>query len=200
MVNRTATLKLPPGRQVAAMGSGGGRGRGTDRGGREGRGGRGGRRRDSGRGRGGRGNDQSRRSDRTPNKHTFRPDKCPDQDSIDRVNGNIVRRHVTGERIFVDDDTYNNLMNATERHAVYQIRVDLKNGKDPLRALGHKRTSEVAALQRTVEELSARVGHYSESRAEYDRDRDQGQDPDETDSCSNKNQPGLVRQSHSDQK
>ena len=34
-VNRTATLKNPPGRQVSAMGrGGGGRGRGTDRGGR----------------------------------------------------------------------------------------------------------------------------------------------------------------------
>ena len=55
MVNRTATLKSPPGRQVAAMGRGGGRGRGTDRGGREGRGGRGGRGHDSGRGHGGRG-------------------------------------------------------------------------------------------------------------------------------------------------
>ena len=91
-------------------------------------------------------------------------------------------------------------MNATERHAVYQIRVDLKNGKDPLGAVGLKRTSEVAALQRTVEELSARVGHYPDNRAEYDRDRDQGQYPDETDSRSNKNQPGLVRQSYSDKK
>ena len=35
MVNRTPTLKNPPGRQVAAMGRGGGRGRGTDRGGRD---------------------------------------------------------------------------------------------------------------------------------------------------------------------
>ena len=52
MVNRTATLKNPPGRQVDAMGRGGGRVRGTDRGGREGRGGRGGRGQDSGRGRG----------------------------------------------------------------------------------------------------------------------------------------------------
>ena len=85
----------------------------------------------------------------------------------------FVRRHVTGERIFVDDDTYKNLMNATERHAVYQIRVDLKNGKDPLSAMGRKRTSDLAALQRTVEELSTRVGHYSDNRAE--RDRDQGQ-------------------------
>ena len=89
-------------------------------------------------------------------------------------------------------------MNATERHAVYQIRVDLKNGKDPISAMGHKRTSEVASLQRTVEELSARVGHCSDSRTE--RDRDQGQYPDKTDSRSNKNQPGLVRQSYSDQK
>ena len=80
------------------------------------------------------------------------------------MKGNIVRRHVTDKRIFVDDDTYKNLMNATERHAVYQIRVDLKKGKDPLSAMGRKRTSEVAALQRTVEELSARVGHYSDNR------------------------------------
>ena len=64
MVNRTATLKNPPGRQVAAVGRGGGRGRGTDRGGREGRG------HDSGRGHGGCGNDQNRHSDRTPNTHT----------------------------------------------------------------------------------------------------------------------------------
>ena len=110
----------------------------------------------------------------------------------------IVRRHVTGERIFVDDHTYRILMNATERHAVYQIRVNPKNGKDPFSAIGRKRTSEVEALQRTVEELSARFGHYSDNRAEYDRNRDQGQYPDETDSRSNKNQPGLVRQSYSD--
>ena len=58
MVNRTPTLKNPPGRQVAGMGRGGGRGRGTNHGGREGRGGRGGRGYDSGRGHGGRGNDQ----------------------------------------------------------------------------------------------------------------------------------------------
>ena len=71
----------------------------------------------------------------------------------------IVHRHVTGDRIFVDDNTYWNLMDATERHAVYQIRVDLNANKDPLGKVGRKRTSEVAALQRTVEELSARVGH-----------------------------------------
>ena len=87
----------------------------------------------------------------------------------------IVCRHVTGERIFVDDNTYQNLMNATERHDVYQIRLDLKSNKDPLSTVGRKRTSEVAALQRTVEELSARVGHYPDNRAEYDRDHGQGQ-------------------------
>ena len=48
-------------------------------------------------------------------------------------------------------------MNATERHAVYQIRVNLKANKDPLSTVGRKGTSEVAALQRTVEELSACV-------------------------------------------
>ena len=41
-------------------------------------------------------------------------------------------------------------MTAIERHAVYQIRVDLKANKDPLVKVGRKRTSEVAALQRTV--------------------------------------------------
>ena len=87
----------------------------------------------------------------------------------------IVHRHVTGDRIFVDDNTYQNLMNATERHAVYQIRVGQKANKDPLSTVGRKRTSEVAALQRTVEELSGRVGHYPDNRAEYERDRDLGQ-------------------------
>ena len=91
-------------------------------------------------------------------------------------------------------------MTAVERHAVYQIRVDLKANKYPLGKVGRKHTSEVAALQHTVEELSARVGHYSDSRAEYDRDRDQGQYADKTDSRSNKNQPGLVCQSYSDKK
>ena len=38
MVNRTPQIKNPPGRQVSAMGRGEGRGRGTDRGGRDGRG------------------------------------------------------------------------------------------------------------------------------------------------------------------
>ena len=62
-------------------------------------------------------------------------------------------------------------MNATERHAVYQIRVNMKANKNPLSKVGRKRTSEVAALLRTVEELSARVGHYPENRAEYYCDR-----------------------------
>ena len=91
-------------------------------------------------------------------------------------------------------------MDATERHAVYQIKVDLKANKDPLVKLGRKLTSEVAALQRTVEDLSARVAHYPGNRTEYDHDRGQGQYPDETDSRSNKNQPGLVCQSYSDKK
>ena len=79
-------------------------------------------------------------------------------------------------------------MTAVERHAVYQIRVDLKANKDP------------AALQRTVEELSACVGHYPGNRTENDHDRGQGQYPEETDSRSNKNQPGLVLQSYSEKK
>ena len=58
------------------------------------------------------------------------------------------------------DHVYNSDMTAAERHAVYQIRVDLNANKDPLGKLVRKRTSEVAALQRTVEELSACFGHY----------------------------------------
>ena len=50
-------------------------------------------------------------------------------------------------------------MTAAERHAVYQIRIDLKANKDPLGRASRKRNSEVAALQRTVQELSAHVGH-----------------------------------------
>ena len=42
---------------------------------------------------------------------------------------------------------------------MYQIRDDLNTNKDPLGKLVRKRTTEVAALQHTVEELSARVGH-----------------------------------------
>ena len=112
----------------------------------------------------------------------------------------IVQRHVTGDRIFVDDNTYRNLMDATERHAVYQIRVDLKANTDLLGKSGRKRTSNVAAMQLTVQELSACVRHYPGNRPENNNDRVQGQYPDKTDSRSNKNQPGLVRQSYSDKK
>ena len=91
-------------------------------------------------------------------------------------------------------------MNATEYHAVYQIRFDLKANKDPLGKSGRKRTSEVAALQRTVQELSAHIGHYPGNRTENDNDCGQGQHPEETDSRSNNNQPGLVIQSYSDKK
>ena len=91
-------------------------------------------------------------------------------------------------------------MTAAERHAVYQIRVDLKANKYPLGKSGKKRTSEVAALQRTLQELSAHVGHYPGKRTENYHDRGQGQYPDKTDSRSNNNQPGLVRQSYSDKK
>ena len=51
-------------------------------------------------------------------------------------------------------------MNATERHAVFQIRADLKAHKNPLNGASRKRTSEVADLQRTVRELSAHVFNY----------------------------------------
>ena len=44
----------------------------------------------------------------------------------------IVHRHVIGDGIFVDDNTYRNLMDATERHDVDQIRFDLKANKEPL--------------------------------------------------------------------
>ena len=124
----------------------------------------------------------------------------PDQDAVDRAKPGIVNRYVTGDRIFVGDKEYNSEMTAVERHAVYQIRVDLKANKDPLGKVGRKRTSEVAALQHTVEDLSACVGHYPGNRTENNHDRGQGQYPDETDSRSNKNQPGLFRQSYSDKK
>ena len=91
-------------------------------------------------------------------------------------------------------------MTAAERHAMYQIRVDLKANKDPLGRASRKRNSEVAALQRTVQELSAHVGHYHGNHTENDHDRGRGQYPDKTDSRSNKNQPGIVRQSYSDKK
>ena len=106
MVNHMPELQTSPGRQVSAMGRGGGRGHSTVRGGRDGRGGCG--RRcgcgfDSGCGHRGHGNDRGRRGDRIPSSTTFRPENCPDQDAVDRVKPSIVHRYVTGERIFVDD-------------------------------------------------------------------------------------------------
>ena len=91
-------------------------------------------------------------------------------------------------------------MTATERHAVFQIRADLKANKDPLGRASRKRNSEVAALQHSVRELSAHVGHYPGNRTEDKHDRGRGQYPDKTDSRSNKNQPRLVHQSYSDKK
>ena len=169
------------------MGRGRGRGLGTDRGGRDGpagRDGHGGRGFDSSCGHGGRDNDRGRRDDRIPSSTTFRPENCPDQDAADRVKPSIVNRYVTGNRIFVDDCAYNKEMNATERHAVFQIRDDLNAHKNPLVEVTRKRTSEVAALQCFVRELSTRVSNYPDNRTEDDRGR--GQYPDETDSCSNK--------------
>ena len=80
------------------------------------------------------------------------------------------------------DHVYNSDMNAAERHAVYQIRADLNANKDPLGKSGRKRTSEVADLQRTVEDLSVCVSHYPGNCTENYNDRGQGQYPDETDS------------------
>ena len=68
-------------------------------------------------------------------------------------------------------------MTATKRHAVYHIRVDLKANKDPMGRASRKHNSEVAALQRTVQELSVNVGHYPGNRTENDNDRVQGQYP-----------------------
>ena len=82
---------------------------------------------------------------------------------------NIVHRHVTGDRIFVDDYTYNNQMDATERRAVFQIRADLRDNNDPLSRNDRKHTSEVAALQRSVRELIARVDNFPDNRSEDDR-------------------------------
>ena len=114
---------------------------------------------------------------RIPSSITIRPENCPDQDAVDCVKPSIVHRYVTGNRIFVDDRMYNKEMNATERHAVFQIRADLKAHKNPLGGITRKRTSEVAALQRSVRELSARIGNYPDNRTEDDRGR--GQYPDE---------------------
>ena len=44
-------------------------------------------------------------------------------------------------------------MSAAERHAMFQIRADLKANKDPLGGASRKRNSEVAALQRSVQDL-----------------------------------------------
>ena len=180
------------------MGRGGGRGRGTGGGGRDGRAGRdvrGGRGYDSGRGHGGRGNDRGRRGDRIPSTTTFRPDRSPDQEAVDRVKQSIVSRYVTGDRIFVGDQVYNSEMNATERHAVLQISSDLKAYKDPLGGASRKRKSEVAALQSSVRDLSDHVGHYPNNRTEDNHDSGRGQYPEETDSRSNNNQPGIFRPS-----
>ena len=81
----------------------------------------------------------------------------------------IVHHHVTGNRIFVDDNTYRNLMDTTECHAVFQIRADMRANKDPLGINDRKRTSEVAALQFSVWELSTRVENFPENRSEDDR-------------------------------
>ena len=128
---------------------------------------------DSSRGHGGRVNDHGRRGDRISSSTTFRHENCPDQDAIEHVKTNIVHRHVTGDRIFFDDVMYNNQMNATERHAVFQIRADLKAHKNPLGENTRKRTSELAALQRSVRELSARVENLPDNRSEDNRGRGQ---------------------------
>ena len=68
---------------------------------------------------------------------------------------------------------YTKEMNATERQAVLHIRADLNAHKNPLGGATRKRTSEVAALQRYVWELSDYVGHYPDDRTEDDRGRGQ---------------------------
>ena len=78
----------------------------------------------------------------------------------------IVHCHVTGDRIFVDNNTYRNLMDATEQHYVFQIRADLRSNKDPLDRNDRKHTSEVAALQSSVWELNARVDNFPDNRSE----------------------------------
>ena len=90
------------------------------------------------------------------------------------------------------------MMDCTERHAVFQIRADLRANKDPLSRNDRKRTSEVAALQRSVRELSARVENLPDNCSEDDCFR--GQYPDEYDSLSNKNQPGIIRQFYYEKK
>ena len=53
-------------------------------------------------------------------------------------------------------------------------------------------------MQRSMQELSAYVGHYPDDRTEDNCGR--GQYPAETDIRSNKNQPGLVLQYYSEKK
>ena len=123
VVNLMPELQTAPFHQVSVMGRGGGRGRGCGRGhgtSRGGCGGRGGHGFDIVRGHGGRDNDRDGCGDRVSSSTTFSPETCPDQDAVDRVKLNIVHRHVTGDSIFVDDNTYRNLMDATERHSVFQ--------------------------------------------------------------------------------
>ena len=165
------------GRQVAALGRGrgrGGRGRGNDRG--------------RGRGRGGRG--------RGPNPNPTNVTKCaelvPDQPAVDRVKASIAHRYITQNRIFVNEDQYNALTKA-ERQAVFQIRKDLSDKLDPLAGLGRARHSDLAAMHRSVQELSSRMdSHYGP--AQHEDEFHQHGPPDAESSRSNKNQPGLVRQ------
>ena len=49
-------------------------------------------------------------------------------------------------------------MSSAERHAVFQIRADLKANKDPLGGASRKSNSEVAALQSSVRELRTLQG------------------------------------------
>ena len=77
-------------------------------------------------------------------------------------------------------------MSPAERHAVFQVRADLKANKDPLGGASRKRNSEVAALQRSVQDLSAHVGHYPGNCTEDNHDHGRGQYPDKTDSIMDK--------------
>ena len=104
--------------------------------------------------------------DRVSSSTTFSPETFPDQDAVGRVKPNIVHRPVTGNRIFVDDNTYRNLIDATEHHAVFKIRTDLRAKKYPLVRNIRKRTSEVAAMQRSMREISARVDNFPDNRSE----------------------------------
>ena len=80
-------------------------------------------------------------------------------------------------------------MDVTDYYAVFHIRADMRANKEPLGRNDRKRTSEVAALQRSVRELNARVDNFPDNRSKDDRFC--GQYPDESDSRSNKNQPGI---------